>query len=41
MYVGQVVYEVKKRNSEWLMRFIVAKDLNCLLEVNVISIINC
>ena len=33
-YVGQVVYEVKHLNSEWLMRFIVTKHLNVLLEVS-------
>ena len=33
MYIGQVVYEVKHHDSQWLMRFIVAKDLNGLLEV--------
>ena len=33
-YVGQVVYEVKHLNSEWLMRFIVTKHLNALLEVS-------
>ena len=38
MYVGQVVYEVKQHNSEWLMRFMVAKHLNGLLEVIVLLI---
>ena len=33
-YIGQVVYEVKHLNSEWLVRFIVAKYLNALLEVS-------
>ena len=33
-YVGQVVYEVKHLNSEWLMRFIVTKHLNALSEVS-------
>ena len=32
-YVGQVVYEEVK-NREWLMRFMVAKRLNALLEVS-------
>ena len=35
MYVAQVVYEVRGRNNEWLMRFIVAKDHVVLLEVSV------
>ena len=38
MYVGQVVYEVKQHNSEWLMRFMVAKHLNALLEVAIVLI---
>ena len=33
-YVGQVVYEVKHHNREWLMRFMVANRLNALLEVS-------
>ena len=33
-YVGQVVYEVKHHNREWLMRFMVAKRLCALLEVS-------
>ena len=33
MYIGQVVYEVTRHDSEWLMRFMVTKDLNGLLEV--------
>ena len=35
MYVAQVVYEVKRRNNEWQMRFIVAKDHVALLKVSV------
>ena len=35
MYVAQVVYEVKRCNNEWLMRFIVAKDHVALLKVSV------
>ena len=36
-YVGQVVYEViKDHDNEWLMRFMVAKHLNVLLEVIII-----
>ena len=38
MYVGQVVYEVKCQNSEWLMRFMVAKHLNALREVSIVLI---
>ena len=34
MYVGQVVYEVEDHNCKWLMRFIVAKQLDALLEVS-------
>ena len=37
-YVGQVVYEIKRHDSEWLMRFMVAKHLNALLEVSNTSI---
>ena len=38
MYVGQVVYEVKQHDSEWLMRFMVAKHLNALLKVSIVLI---
>ena len=32
-YDGQVIYEVKRPGREWLMRFLVCKDLNALIEV--------
>ena len=32
-YVAQVVYEVKRHNREWLIRFMAAKCLNALLKV--------
>ena len=34
LYVGQVTYEVEQQGRQWLMRFLVSKDLNALLEVN-------
>ena len=34
-YFGQVVYE-RPKDNEWLTRFIVAKHLNVLTEVNVL-----
>ena len=33
-YVAQIVYEVKCPGTKWLMRFVVAKHLNALLEVS-------
>ena len=33
-YVAQIVYEDKGHGTEWLMRFVVAKCLNVLLEVS-------
>ena len=37
-YIGQVVYEVQEDNCEWLMRFIVAKELDALLKVSIFLI---
>ena len=33
-YVAQIVYEVKRPGTKWLMHFVVAKYLNVLLEVS-------
>ena len=37
-YVGQVVYENRK-NNQWLTRFMAAKHLNILIEVNAYTFI--
>ena len=39
-YIGQVVYEVQEDNREWLMRFIVAKELDALLKVSIFLLSN-
>ena len=32
-YHSQVMYEIKRPGREWLMRFLLSKDLNALIEV--------
>ena len=39
-YFGQVVYDVKRPGREWLMRFLLSKDLNALSEVCTYTVVN-
>ena len=36
-YFGQVMYEIRSQGREWLMRFLLCKDLNALKEVSACS----
>ena len=36
-YFGQVIYEDKRPEREWLMRFLLCKDLNALIKVHYIT----
>ena len=39
-YFGQVMYDVKRPGREWLMRFLLGKDLNALSEVCTYTVVN-
>ena len=39
-YFGQVMYEIRSQGREWLMRFLLCKDLNALKEVCACSMYN-